>query len=1129
MPARRGNRTPARAIVLALCLACSSVAAVQEEPSKSRREGSDGPAASTKGDNTSDPQSGPLQETPEISLEQAKLLLEARELDSRAVSLCGEAKFRDALSLTQKSLTIRQQILGKYHSDSRISVYRLGAIFNQQGEYRKALTYDLQYLELTGKAKGTQHAHYASALNNVALTYKRLGENATAEPLYQQALTIRKKTLGTEHPRYATSLHNLAALYEVMGKYGKARQLAQEALDILKRLHGVDHPKYALTLHNLAGICASMEEYAEAEQHYLQAIEIRRRTLGEDHIDYATSLGNLAGLYDRIGAHAKAEPLFREALATHGRLLGERHPLYLSSLDNYAGVCAEMGRYAEAEKCYQQALSMRREVLGNTHPDYATSLNNLGALYGLTGEYAEAARLHQEEIHIHERMPGADPRSLATSYANLGSVHVSMAEFAKAEKFFNSARELAQKAGENSSFYALVLTKLADVYAETGDYAKAEPLYRQALDIQKETLEQTHPDRGFTLTGLGDLLVSVNQPKEAEGCYREALRIEEVNVGPDHPRYGTVLSRLGLLFNQRGKYAEAEPLLKEVVRIDETVFGEAHGKVANALNNLAISHSSQGDVSTAATLYERAHAIKKTELSPTHPDYAGSLYNLFHFYFSLGRYDKAEPLARELAVSEIRFASELARFLPEARAVAMQKQLRGCDPLLAVMRKTSPDRAAEAYEAVWETRGLVLRTMIQRRGIRTQTPEAQEVVRQLQGTGRRLAQLSLIEPTAMQRAAWLNQLTSLNNEKERLEAQLGHMSLQYHRTREIATTQPEDLARLLDPGSAVVELVQTTDWNPSRDDDHQLLTTEQYDAFVLRRADDTETYHVSWIDLGPIVFIDSAIDAFRTEITGKGSGTQPQHPERILREQVWDKLEPHLVGCSHVVIIPDGQFNFLPWNALPGRRPNSYLIEDYALSTITHGQQLYAQLTEKSETTGNVLLAGGIEFGKKPASQPHASVALAANEMVRASAYQGQPVWDELPGMQTEVEAIASLWPGPTEVMVVSGERADESAMRSLMPQSRYIHLATHGFFASERFRSRLPAGPENPAAKVSRPTVSQFDVVLRNPLLLSGVVLAGANRLPPTDEHGVATGDDIAGSCGQAGLPNALFRCSGS
>jgi CHAT domain-containing protein len=74
------------------------------------------------------------------------------------------------------------------------------------------------------------------------------------------------------------------------------------------------------------------------------------------------------------------------------------------------------------------------------------------------------------------------------------------------------------------------------------------------------------------------------------------------------------------------------------------------------------------------------------------------------------------------------------------------------------------------------------------------------------------------------------------------------------------------------------------------------------------------------------------------------------------------------------------------------------------------------------------------------------------------------------------------------------------------LPEASWAHLATHGFYADAEFRSlRLQVdedlfGPYDLGGRAAPGA--------RNPAVLSGLVLAGANRPPDRDNYGVPQGD---------------------
>jgi CHAT domain-containing protein len=76
------------------------------------------------------------------------------------------------------------------------------------------------------------------------------------------------------------------------------------------------------------------------------------------------------------------------------------------------------------------------------------------------------------------------------------------------------------------------------------------------------------------------------------------------------------------------------------------------------------------------------------------------------------------------------------------------------------------------------------------------------------------------------------------------------------------------------------------------------------------------------------------------------------------------------------------------------------------------------------------------------------------------------------------------------------------------LPKARWAHLATHGFFASPQFRSALRVDPRLFESDTEERTAPGA----RNPLVLSGLVLAGANRQVEEGDRGILTAEAIAG-----------------
>jgi CHAT domain-containing protein len=185
---------------------------------------------------------------------------------------------------------------------------------------------------------------------------------------------------------------------------------------------------------------------------------------------------------------------------------------------------------------------------------------------------------------------------------------------------------------------------------------------------------------------------------------------------------------------------------------------------------------------------------------------------------------------------------------------------------------------------------------------------------------------------------------------------------------------------------------------------------------------------------------------------------------------------------------------------------------------VPHGLFLLDQLTApptKEKVPDLLLAVGDVSYDQKPK-------ALAKEETpVNRSAEVGEKVvfWPKLPGTLKELEQVIQLAGHRPVVRRTGSDASTEQLLADLSDPKkppRYVHLATHGFFADPRFRSVLQVDADLFQYRGFQDRARPGD---RNPLVLSGIVLAGANLLPPKDlkallqdDRGILTAEVIAG-----------------
>jgi CHAT domain-containing protein/Tfp pilus assembly protein PilF len=879
---------------------------------------------------------------------------------------------------------------------------------------------------------------------------------------------VAERRVATEKDRALQEAHRLniefRSLYSA-GKYNDARQAAERALETRERVLGPEHPDVAQSLHGLAVICHVNSDYAKAEQLYQRALAIREKTLGPEHPSVATSLNNLAALHYNKGDYARAEPLYQRALAIREKVLGPEHPDIAQSLNNLANLYQVKSDYTKAEPLYRRALEMREKVLELEHPDVADSLNNLAVLYSAKSDYVNSERLHQRALEISEKAFGPGHPAVADSLHNLAVLH-----------------------------------------RERGDYVKAEVLYQRSLAISEKVFGPDHLSLASSFNELALLHRSKGDHVKAESLHQRALTIREKALGSNHPDVADSLNNLAALYQAQGDYAKAEPLHQRALAIRERIFGLDQTPVATSLNNLAALYYDKGDYAKAKLLYQRALPIFEKVLGPGHNNVATCLYNLSRLYSAEGEITQAVTFrSRARAVSERNLVLNLATGSERQKLAYLATLSSLADQTIALHVRSAANNltaCALAATTVLQRKGRVLDAMADSLGALRSRFDAQDqaLLDQFRDINAQLARLVLGGPQRTTPAEHQKQIKDLEEQKEKLEAEISRRSAEFRVQAQPITL---DAVRAVIPdNAALIEFAAYRPFNPKASKESEAYGESRYVAYILRREGE-----IQWQELGEAKAIDSAVDALRRALRDP-KRQDVKDLSRALDAKVMQPLRALVGETRHLLVSPDGALNLIPFAALVDER-GRYLVERYSFNYLTSGRDLL-RLQAARESRSAPLVVANPDFGEPETTRtaradvprPRSPARARTRQSVTTGADLSNVYFGALRASDEEAWAIKALFP---QAAVLTRGQATEAALKqAAAPQ--ILHIATHGFFLEDQ-----PVKIEGTRGDGGLRGLSA-NVKVENPLLRSGLALAGANPRQPGGDDGLLTALEAAG-----------------
>ena len=103
---------------------------------------------------------------------------------------------------------------------------------------------------------------------------------------------------------------------------------------------------------------------------------------------------------------------------------------------------------------------------------------------------------------------------------------------------------------------------------QRGEYALAQTLYLEAIEIEKKTLGTDNPEVAISLNNLAVFYQDRSMYPQAEQSYQQAIAILEKDPRQKSSA-GSTLNNLAALYHDEGMDAKAEPLYRQALGILE--------------------------------------------------------------------------------------------------------------------------------------------------------------------------------------------------------------------------------------------------------------------------------------------------------------------------------------------------------------------------------------------------------------------------------------------------------------------------------------------------------------------------------------------------------------------------------
>ncbi len=789
------------------------------------------------------------------------------------------------------------------------------------------------------------------------------------------------------------------------------------------------------------------------------------------------------------GEYEIADSLFQDALQNYTATLGQNHSKVAKTYRRLGDVYRRLRFHRSALDYYAQGLHIAEGLPDYPLDEIAQFHMRTGSVYNQMYRSREAQAAFQRCLGMYREAFGEVSEKVATIYMNIGINQTKMSNYRDAERNYLKAFDIYQEvAAPNSVAFNRIYLNMSTLYRRIGDYDRAVTYGENALNIKLMNYPPDHPSIPKYYRAIGRALEQSGELDKALPYFEKTLALAITSIGPDHPETGGAYGELGNIKAELGEYDAAIAAYQQALQIMERRLDLTHPYLVGGYFNLGRVYENQGQYERALVYYrtvldkfsqreapppkllaQTKRAIARTYLLAEQPDTA-------IYWLNRGLKDfvnvadfRTNDLYANPSLSEVQADKEvmnLLRYKAQAFSLRAQQQGRAADwraafqcsrlaiELINRLRRTYPsersrqylnEKAASVYGASIEQCYALYQVTdsihyLQQAMELSAQSKASILWQHLQQDQAR--HIAGIPETAIEVIQRLER--NLQAAREAMADSSSNLSRRQLQEAELAFLQAENELERQYPNYNLQRLALA----PLRIDQLQAKLAKTRSALIDYFYHDDQLFVFVLTENGLKAFQAKADEQFRTDIEKVRSQQLTQllgqadmnthFMEAIARldQQLIGDLRSTLAGLDHLVIIPHDRLHYLSFEMLAPRPQQAdfasmnYLLRDFSISY---------------QWSAIFWLKQGAEKQRSDFARNFTGFSPAFSDTTEAVAYRTLPY--DLRYNEEEVIGAQQYFSG----IVRKGTAASEAAFLELAPESRVLHLATHGL-ANDQF-----------------------------------------------------------------------------